>query len=254
MARRLWKRKLPAREEKQYKEKRKLESAVFDVKTLQLLSNFIKKKIVKSIDYPMATGKEADVFRASTETGYLAVKIYRIETSNFLKMQDYMLGDPRFSNMKKNKWDVVFAWTKKEFRNLSLFEEFGINAPRPIAFKKNVLIMDFIGEEGVPDSTLKQMGTETPEKTLESLLGFVKKLYKNSLVHADLSEYNILMHMGEPYIIDVGQAVLLNHPKAEEFLERDVRTLLKYFKNHGVTKDEGEVLKWVRDRGEVTLT
>ncbi|MFH1470998.1 MAG: serine protein kinase RIO, partial [Candidatus Micrarchaeota archaeon] len=206
-----------------------------------------KKKVVKSIDYPVATGKEADVFRASTETGYLAVKIYRIETSNFLKMQDYMIGDPRFSNMKKNKRDIVFAWTKKEFRNLCLFEGLGVRVPKPVAFKKNVLVMEFIGEEGVPDSTLKQMGTETPEKTLETVLGFVKVLYKHNLVHADLSEYNILMHAGEPYIIDVGQAVLLNHPKAEEFLERDMRTLLKYFGRYGVKRDEGEVLKWVRN-------
>jgi len=247
MARRLWKKKLPAREDKQYKEAQKLESSVFDVRTLQLLSNYIKKKIVKSIDYPVATGKEADVFRASTETGYLAVKIYRIETSNFQKMQDYMIGDSRFSDIKKNKRDIVFAWTKKEFRNLSLFESIGVRVPKPVAFKKNVLIMEFVGEEGVPDSTLKEMGAETPEKTLETVLGFVKALYKHNLVHADLSEYNILMHDGEPCIIDVGQAVLLNHPKSEDFLERDIRTLLKYFGKYGVERDEGEVLKWIRD-------
>jgi RIO kinase 1 len=246
MAQRLWKKKLPPKEVKQFKEKQKIESSVFDVRTLHILSDFIKKKVVDSVDYPMATGKEADVFRATTETGHVAIKIYRIETSNFQNMQDYMTGDPRFFHVKKNKWDIVFNWTKKEFSNLKLFEKAGVRAPRPIAFKKNVLLMEFIGEEGVPDSTLKQMGADTPERTLDTILGYVKKLYKNEIVHADLSEYNVLMHMGEPVIIDVGQAVLLNHPKAEEFLERDVATMLKYFRKYGIKKDEKEVLKEIK--------
>lgn len=243
MARRLWKKKMPQREVKQFKERQKLESSVFDLRTMQLLSGFIKKKIISSMDYPVATGKEADVFRATTEKGYAAVKIYRIQTSSFLKMQDYMIGDPRFSDIKKNKWEIVFAWTKKEFRNLALFKEAGISVPEPITFKKNVLVMEFLGEEGIPDSTLRQTGTETPEATLDTIIDFMKKLYKHEVVHADLSEYNVLMHMGEPYIIDVGQSVLITHPKAGEFLERDVRTILKYFEKYGVKRDEKEILK-----------
>ena len=44
---------------------------------------------------------------------------------------------------------------------------------------------------------------------------------KCGLVHADLSEYNMLWHKDKVYFIDVGQSVEKMHPKAEEFLLRD---------------------------------
>ncbi|MFH1447897.1 MAG: serine protein kinase RIO [Candidatus Micrarchaeota archaeon] len=243
MARRLSKRKMPDREKKQMKVRQKLESAVFDINTMKQLSNFISKGVIDSLDYPIATGKEADVFRATAGNGYAAVKIYRIETSNFLKMQDYMKGDQRFSHIKRNKMDIVFAWTKKEFRNLVLFNQAGVESPTPIAFKRNIMIMEFIGEGGLPDSTLKEIGTETPDETFECIISYMRSIHARGLVHADLSEYNILMHRGMPCIIDVGQAVLLNHPKAEEFLGRDIKNISKYFRRYGVKADEKELLK-----------
>ena len=90
MVRRESKRKMPEREQKQSKERYLIESEVFDRPTMMMLSDYIKKGVLKSVDYPIAKGKEANVFRASTPDGYAAVKIYRIETSNFLRMADYM--------------------------------------------------------------------------------------------------------------------------------------------------------------------
>jgi RIO kinase 1 len=55
-----------------------------------------------------------------------------------------------------------------------------------------------------------------------------------------------MMHGGVPYLIDVGQGVLLDHPKAEEFLRRDVENILRYFRKYEVEKDLEDVLKWVR--------
>ena len=50
----------------------------------------------------------------------------------------------------------------------------------------------------------------------------MKKMYhKCKLVHADLSEYNMLWHEDELYFIDVAQAVERMHPYAMEFLLRD---------------------------------
>lgn len=252
---RLWKKKLPAREDKQMSEADKIETGVFDRKTMMLLYGFLNKGIISSVDYPISTGKEADVFRATTgpkfKKGgeYTAVKIFRIETANFIHMQDYLFNDPRFEHVRRNKREIINAWCQKEFKNLLLCQEARVPAPKPFLFDKNVLLMEFIGEEGVPDTTLKALGSEAPEKDCETLLGYVRKLYRRGLVHADLSEFNILMHgypNAVPYVIDVGQAVLLKHPKAEDFLQRDIVNILRYFKKYGVKRDFDKVLDWVK--------
>lgn len=53
------------------------------------------------------------------------------------------------------------------------------------------------------------------------------------LVHADLSEYNILWHDNRAWFIDVSQAVEPIHPHALEFLYRDC-TVTEFFKKRGV--------------------
>jgi len=239
MARREGKRKRPKREDKQLKEKYLIESEVFDRPTLHILSSFIEKRILKTVDYPIAKGKEANVFRASTADGYAAVKIYRIETGNFVRMQDYIRGDPRFTEIRKDKRSVVHAWVGKEFRNLRICQEAGVNVPRPVTFKNNVLVMELLGEEGIPDSTLQDVGSEEPERHCDELLEMVGRLWKAKFVHADVSEFNVLMHgePAEPYLIDVGQGVLSGHPKAEEFLKRDVKNVLRYFSKYGVKRE-----------------
>jgi len=242
------KRKLPEREEKVFKPERKIESGIFDRGTLILLSKFIKQGIFDTLDFPIATGKEADVFRATSTAGYLAVKIYRIETSQFWNIEQYIQGDPRFREVPHRKRDLVYIWTRKEFNNLQICAEAGVRAPKPIAFKNNVLLMEFLGEEksGLAYSTLREVGTENPESDLNLILEDIRKLYRKNLVHSDLSEYNIMMTDKGPFLIDFAQAVLREHPMGEEFLRRDIRNVLQYFTKHGIKKSEAEVLKWIK--------
>ncbi|MEM4681778.1 MAG: RIO1 family regulatory kinase/ATPase, partial [Ignisphaera sp.] len=49
--------------------------------------------------------------------------------------------------------------------------------------------------------------------------------------HGDMSEYNIMVFMGEPYIIDVSQAVKVDHPNAIQFLYRDIHNIVRFFSN-----------------------
>lgn len=248
MARRLSTRKRPSRETKQIKERRLIEGGVFDRPTLLSLCRMMSRGIFNSLDYPIATGKEANVFRATTKEGYLAVKIYRIETSTFKHMGGYIRDDRRFQHIRGGKKSIVFAWAKKEFKNLTICEEAGVHAPKPIICERNILVMEFLGEEGIPYSTMNLVGSEHPKEDLESILTDIKKLYNAGLVHADISEFNI-MAGDVPYLIDVGQGLLLDHPMAEEFLIRDVRNILNYFRRgYGIEKDEEEVLRWIKGR------
>lgn len=243
MALRLSTKKRPDREVKRTKVERKLESSVFDVPTMLALSKLIKKKLIQSVDYPIATGKEADVFRATCPDGtYLAIKIFRIETSQFWKMQEYMSGDPRFHGIAKSKFETVLAWAKKEFANLSLCHAAGVHVPKPAMFIRNILAMEFLGVNGIPYSTLAKTGSESPQADLDSILLDMQKMHSANFVHADMSEFNVLQTDSGSYLIDLGQGVLLSHPSAQKFLERDIANILRYFKKYGIEKDEQEAL------------
>ncbi len=89
------------------------------------------------------------------------------------------------------------------------------------------------------------LGPIRGEKDLDSILEDIKKMYKAGLVHADLSEYNILM--GDvPYLIDFGQGVVKEHPHSMKFLERDVAIVLRYFERRGINRDLKKTLDWIR--------
>ncbi len=69
---------------------------------------------------------------------------------------------------------------------------------------------------------------------------------KAELVHADLSEYNIMIWKGKPIIFDISQAVLVKHPMADTFLRRDLENLNNYFRKLGVeVKSAEETFRWV---------
>ena len=63
----------------------------------------------------------------------------------------------------------------------------------------------------------------------------MKKMYVNCrLVHADLSEYNMLWHEGRIVFIDVSQSVEPSHPHGLEFLLRDCTNVSGFFTRAGL--------------------
>ncbi|MBU0531939.1 serine protein kinase RIO [Candidatus Micrarchaeota archaeon] len=235
--------KKPSKEDYQLKERFKIESEVFDKNTLLGLSKLLKKGIIAAVDYCISTGKEANVFRATNSDGkHIAVKIYKVETAFFLKREEYLIGDPRFEKIKHTEKEIVKIFARKEYKNLEICEKAKINAPRPYYLLDNIIVMEFLGEGGLPYPTMDMVGPLHGEKDLDSILNDMKKMYKAGLVHADVSEYNIMIG-SVPYFIDWGQGVVKEHPHANRYLERDVKIILKYFSKHGIKRDEEEVIK-----------
>lgn len=75
---------------------------------------------------------------------------------------------------------------------------------------------------------------------------------KAGLVHGDLSEYNILLHDGRPFLIDVGQSVRTAHPRAPEFLKRDLHIVSQFFRRQlgdgGGVMPDAALMAFVRMR------
>lgn len=222
---------------------------VFDTQTLLGLYKLANKGIIKAMGGAIATGKEANIFHAiGSEGRELGLKIYRIATSDFKAMQDYIIGDPRFERIKQSKKDIVFAWTKKEFRNLHRALQAGVRVPQPLVAERNILIMEFIGKNGIAAPLLREVELKKPRLVFEKVVENMKLLYqKANLVHADLSEYNIMYYNQEPVFIDMGQSLVREHPNSEEFLKRDAKNIVKFFQKLGVKCKEVEVLKKIKN-------
>ncbi len=214
------------------------ESEVFDKSTLMSLWKLMDKGIIELIDFPISTGKEGNVFRGKNRDGFVAVKIYRINTITFRNISKYLQYDG-LVNVKKNRRSVIYAWSNKEFANLSRLHEAGVRVPEPIAIDGNVIVMEYIGTEEMPAPLLKDAEIEEPETVFDDVVKNMSLMYKKAgLVHADLSEYNIL-YQKEVVIIDVGQTIKAKNPMAYKFLERDAYNVAKFFgKFFEVDKDK----------------
>ncbi|MCS7120660.1 MAG: serine protein kinase RIO [Candidatus Bathyarchaeota archaeon] len=240
-------RKRLERKEKTYetsqlmKEKRSEEyevlEEVFDKPTLMTIYEMMNHGIIGEIYGVVKAGKESRLYWGKSPEGEeLAIKIYLTVSGEFRKgMLPYILGDPRFKNVKRDPRSLVYAWAKKEFKNLTDAYDAGVNVPKPFTVQNNVLVMEFIGENGVPAPLLKESKLKNPQVFYKKVLSQVRKLYLDAkLVHGDLSEYNIMVYGGKPVLFDISQAVNLEHPGAEQFLIRDVENLNRYFESIGV--------------------
>jgi len=207
---------------------------VFDQSTRMTIYDFLNKGTIESIFGVVNAGKEARVYWGKDSEGNeLAIKIYLTVSAEFKKgMLSYIEGDPRFARVKRDTRSLIYTWAQKEFKNLHTAHEARVRVPKPIAVNHNVLIMEFIGKEGVSAPLLKESFPKNPEKLYQQLLIYVEKLYQKArLVHADLSEYNVMLWRGKPVLFDFAQAVHIEHPMASRFLKRDLENLFQYFRN-----------------------
>ena len=223
-------------------DRRKIEGGVFEHTTLNSLGKLAMKGVVDHLVSPIATGKEADVFLGDRAGEKVAVKIFRLASASYFRkpsIQEYVIGDERFRKVKRDSRSIQMAWVQKEFRNLMIAQEAGVSAPRPFGVEKNILVIEFIGgEQAAPQ--IKDI--EVDSEMLDDIVENLRKLVKARLIHADISEYNILRGDG-PVIIDFAQGVLNTHPKADEFLARDLKNLCSFFSKRGIDCDIDEIAR-----------
>ncbi|WP_265109247.1 serine/threonine-protein kinase Rio1 [Halosolutus halophilus] len=223
----------------------KVEQSVFDDATFAALYKLVQDGYVEAFGGPLSTGKEANVYHALGDDREVAVKVYRINASNFRQMRDYLEGDPRFEGLGGKKKDVVLAWTKKELANLERARQAGVRVPEPIASERNVLVMEYIGNEEGRAKRLGEVHIENPETAYEVMREYMRRLYAAGLIHGDLSEYNVVFDEGQLVVIDLGQAVTVHHPNSRGFLERDCRNVASFFSRQGLDTDADELLEFV---------
>ncbi|TLD19709.1 hypothetical protein PspLS_09646 [Pyricularia sp. CBS 133598] len=224
---------------------------VLDQRTRMILLQLINQGFVAEVHGAISTGKEANVYGAVAYPDggdgaavQKAIKIYKTAILVFKDRERYIAGEHRFKSgaEKGNNRKMVKLWAEKEFRNLRRIYTAGIPCPEPIKLKLHVLVMSFLGDRKgwayprLRDANIQGEDSEKQWRDLYSqLLGLMRRMYQVCrLVHADLSEYNILYNDGKLYIIDVSQSVEHDHPRSLEFLRMDIKNMGDFFRRKGV--------------------
>ncbi|XP_013112286.2 serine/threonine-protein kinase RIO3 [Stomoxys calcitrans] len=234
-----------------------------DVRTRLILYKLVNNKILEQINGIISTGKEAVILHADSSLigpdpenplimpKECAVKIFKTTLNDFKQRDRYIKDDYRFKGRfnvrfgKQNNFVIINMWAEKEMHNLTRMMSVGINCPEVVMLKKHVLVMSFIGEDNKAAPKLKDAILTSAEWIVayDEVVTAMHKLYNEAkLVHADLSEYNILWHRGKCWFIDVAQSVEPQHPSAMEYLMRDCNNIVTFFNKKGVpnchTKEE----------------
>uniref|UniRef100_A0A0R3RXU0 Serine/threonine-protein kinase RIO3 n=1 Tax=Elaeophora elaphi TaxID=1147741 RepID=A0A0R3RXU0_9BILA len=206
-----------------------------DKVTRLIIYRFITAGLFDIIENVIATGKESVVLHATAhadgvrffEEKHCALKVYKMTLSEFKNRSEYVQDDYRFRNPRR----VLRIWAEKEM------VRGGMKCPKPIRLRKHIMIMTFIGSNGIAARKLKDIEWDDQETIYDAFLqvkaAVIKMFNDCNLVHGDLSEFNILYHENDVYIIDVSQAMDISHPRALFFLLRDIDNVLEFFAKLG---------------------
>lgn len=133
----------------------------------------VKTGKLKQIYGCLSTGKEANVYLAegdmdletmekrdeSFKLQEFAIKVFKTSILKFKDRERYVNGEFRFrkGHCKNNPRKMVKLWAEKEVRNLKrlCLTEGLIKSPRPFLLKNNIIVMEFIGENGIGAPRLK---------------------------------------------------------------------------------------------------
>jgi RIO kinase 1 len=226
-------------------DQRKVMEEVFDQATLLTIEELIARKDLGELYGIVNAGKEARVyFGEDAGGGAVAVKIYLVSASDFRKRLSYIAGDRRFGKLPSGSRDTIYLWTRKEFKNLQVADSAGVRVPKPIAFLKNILVMEYMGTPPGPAPTFAE--TEVDESDYDWTFETIGRLWNRAkLVHADFSEFNAFKTEKERVLFDMGSAVLSSHPQSLELLNRDVSNMVRFFRKRGITKTDAD--SWMEE-------
>ncbi len=225
------------------REHRKLAGEFFDHPTLLAVSRLISQGQFESLEFPISTGKEGGVFRATGPGGFRAVKVYRIGNAIFRRLPPHALEDLRREASVRNYARLVYAWTRREYTTLGRLYDAHVRVPQPYGFLRNVLVMEFIGVGGLPCPRVRDAVIPDPTVFYADLTEQMHRMtVEAKLVHGDLSPYNVLLgEDGRAVLIDVASSVATDHPQAAGLLRRDTAHFARFLKKLGIDTSPEEL-------------
>jgi RIO kinase 1 len=213
------------------------------MKIPQRLEPLIEDGLIEYVLRPLRSGKEADIFVVEAYGEIYCAKVYKEKNKrNFHSQVLYQEGRNRRNSRstralgkhsKYGKQVEEKEWQQSEVETLFKLHAAGVVVPVPSTCASGVLLMELVlGADGevAPQLGDIEFDAEEAKYCHDYLLREVILMLLAGVVHADLSEYNVVMAYNGPVIIDFPQAVdATTNNNAQFFLERDVRNLTHFF-------------------------
>jgi RIO kinase 1 len=190
----------------------------------------------------LGSGKEADVYLARDGRRLVAVKVYRQYRTSHRGG-----GAIKLESMGQR--------AVREFELLTYAFQGGARVPKPGDRVENMFSMQYLGSAESAAPMLQKAALDEPESFLDETVRGIEALAEAGLVHSDLSPFNILVHDGKPWFIDLAAGIRVDRlgwppwarlTEAMESLRRGLQSLERHFRRYDVGFDADDVLRRVR--------
>jgi RIO kinase 1 len=192
----------------------------------------------------LGSGKEADVYLCRDGRKLIAVKVYR----------QYRTAHRGGGSIKL---ESMGQRASREFELLAYAWQGGARVPEPGRRVENMFSMQYLGSLETPAPMLQHAELTAPEPFLAATLAGVEGLAEAGIIHSDLSAFNILVHDGGPWFIDLAAGIRVDRlgtPPWVRFQEgmtalaKGLGALGRYFRRYDLEFDPAEVLGRVRSQ------
>ena len=216
------------------------------------LNAFVKRKSISAIGDEIGVGKESVIFEAirQPELGLgepipVIIKFHREGRTSFkqIKRVREHLGE-------REHFSWIYAArlaAQREYEIMStLYPK--VSIPKPFDQNRHAIVMEL-----AKGSLLSKTKLVDPEWYLDEILKQVEITYSMGIIHADLSEYNVFASEDGVQLIDWPQYITLEHPHADEILERDVSNILTHFyRKYGIKRELYETLDEIKRKAGIS--
>ena len=207
------------------------------------LQPLIDDGMVDSVLRRLKSGKEASVYIVVCGDQYRCAKVYKeAEQRGFHKLAQYQEGrrtrssrDARAMGRRGRHGRRVqeAEWKNAEVDALYRLAGMGVRVPVPHLVHEGVLLMELVqDEDGNPAPRLNDlhMTADQAREWHAFMILQVVRMLCAGLIHGDLSDFNILLDINGPVIIDLPQAVnAAGNNSAFALLERDINNMRTTF-------------------------
>jgi RIO kinase 2 len=185
------------------------------------LRTFTERETFTEFGAPLGVGKESDVYEVRSYKP-LALKYHREGYTNFREVH-------REREYTADREHVSWLYTarkaaEKEYEVLQTLYP-AVSVPRPVDHNRHAIVMEKL--EGVELSRAR-LDESQVVGALDLILSELAAAYDAGYVHADMSEYNVVVAEDGVTVFDWPQSVPTDHENATELLERDVRNVAGY--------------------------